>query len=130
VTKPNPFENLDELRRQGAELLEFPTAKTTATRQPAKRKTFAIVPLGDDWGYRAFKIAGSGSGIVLYALHVHRMTGKGDVAITATVLKRCGLSRKARLNTINRLVKAGLATVRYRGSKHRGCPLLTLNHKT
>jgi hypothetical protein len=122
----NPFKNnIDSLRRHAAEILEDPEVATA--RQPeAKRKSFALVPLDDGWGYKAVLVAGKGAGIVLYALSIQHMTGKGDVPITASVLQRCGVTRKTRLNTISRLVKAGLATVRYRGSKHRGCPLLTL----
>jgi hypothetical protein len=91
----------------------------------APHKNFAIVPLDDGWGYRAVTAAGRGAAIVLYALYKHR-TGVAEVPITAAVLEQCGISRKRRALTIQKLVKLGLATARYRGSKPRGCPLLTL----
>jgi hypothetical protein len=130
VTANNPFKNsIDDLRRAGAEIVEHPKV-ATARKPDGKQKAFAIVPLDDDWGYQAVKVAGSGFGIVLYTLSVQRMTGKGEVPITATIMRRCGVTRKIRWGAINRLVKAGLATVKYRGSKHQGCPLLTLVRKT
>jgi hypothetical protein len=97
----------------------------TGVKPATKRKKFAVVPLTDDWGYRAMTVAGRGAAIVVHALYVQRSTGHGDVPITPDVLRRCGISRRQRWATINRLVKEGLATVRHRG-KFRGSPLLTL----
>jgi hypothetical protein len=100
--------------------------------EPKKKQSgekFAIVPLNDDWGYWVMSLAGRGAGIVLHALYVQRTTGKGDVPITAAILQHCGISRHARTNTIARLVRAGVATVRYRG-KFQGCPLLTIDVKS
>jgi hypothetical protein len=91
-----------------------------------KRKKFAVVSLVDDWGYRVMTVAGHGAAVVVHALYVQKSTGRGDVPITLAVLQRCGITRKQRWLTINRLVKAGLATVHYRGSKFRGSPLLTM----
>ena len=129
MTASNPFKgHIDDLRKHGAEIVEHPKAATA--RQPdGKRKAFAIVPLDDDWGYQAARAAGRGFGIVLYTLSVQRMTGRGDVPITANVLRRCGLDRRTRQATIYRLVEAGLATVEHRGNKHQGCPLLTLHRR-
>jgi hypothetical protein len=122
----NPFRNnIEDLRRGGAQVREIPAV--TATRKSTRRGKFVIVPLDEDWGYRVVTAAGRGAGIVLHTLYVQRMTGKGDVAVTATVLQRCGIDRKLRTRTIERLVKAGYATVRYRGNKYQGCPLLTLH---
>ena len=88
--------------------MEFPQEPTKRrNKAPKKARRFAYVPLHDDWGYRAMSLAGSGAGIVLHALYVQRTTGKGEVPITATVLRRCD-SRPARTRTLQRLVKAGL----------------------
>jgi hypothetical protein len=100
-------------------------AKINAPLKQTARKNFAIVPLKDDWGYRALTVAERGAAIVAYALYIQRATGKGDVPITAALLRRCGIGQKVRMQTINRLVAAGFATSRRRG-KNRGCPLLTL----
>jgi hypothetical protein len=91
-----------------------------------RRKKFAMVPLDDNWGYRAMTVAGRGAGIILYALYMQRSKSLSEVPITAEILRRCGITRHTRVETINRLVKAGMADVRYRGS-NRGCPLLTLH---
>ena len=74
-------------------------------------------------------LPGKGAPIVLYALHMQRMTGHGEVAITAAVLKeKCGgIDRKTRNRTLAALEAAGFATVRRRGKKFQGCPLLTLH---
>jgi hypothetical protein len=96
-----------------------------AAPRRARHKAFAIVPLENDWGYRAATAAGRGAAIVLYALYRHR-TGATEVPITAAVLKQCGITPKRRAITIKRLVESGFATARYRGNKFRGCPLLTL----
>ena len=126
MTKDNPFKDLESLR-QGATMVEFPKEKT---KKPVKRATksrrFAFVPLDGNWGYQVMTLAGAGGGIILHALYIQRTTGKGDVPITAEVLRRCGISRPARARTLQRLVKAGFASVRYRG-QNRGCPLLTLH---
>jgi hypothetical protein len=106
--------------------IEIETLDTGIKPRAIKRKKFAVVPLMDDWGYRAMTVAGRGAAIVVHALYVQKSTGRGDVPITPTVLQRCGITPKQRWLTIGRLVKAGLATVRYRGSKFRGSPLLTL----
>jgi hypothetical protein len=122
--KRNPFEDLESLRNDGdsTNIVEFPKVKKT--KKP--RKNFAHVPLQEGWGYRVLTVAGSGAGIVAHALKVQRTTGKGDVPITAELLRKCGIYRCTRGRTLRRLVKAGMATVRYRG-KGRGCPLLTLH---
>jgi hypothetical protein len=104
---------------------EVETLDTGIGPKLPKRKKFVVIPLYDDWGYRAMTTAGRGAAIVLHALYVQKTTGQGDVPITAALLRRHGLTRKMRWITINRLVAAGLATVRYRG-KFCGCPLLTL----
>jgi hypothetical protein len=104
---------------------EVETLDTGIRSRLAKRKKFVVVPLGNDWGYRAMTTAGRGAAIVLHALYVQKTTGRGDVPITAALLRRLGITRKLRWFTINRLVEAGLATVRHRG-KFCGCPLLTL----
>lgn len=96
-------------------------------KAPAPRaKNFVIVPLDDDWGYQAVTAAGRGAALVLYALYKQRTGTPTNVPITAAVLKRYGVSRKVRAQTIKKLVELGFATVRYRGNKFRGCPLLTL----
>jgi hypothetical protein len=98
-----------------------------APRKAARRKNFAIVPLDDDWGYRAMTAAGRGAAIVLYVLREQRSReywGNG-IPITAAMLRRFGISRDTRIATIDRLVEGGFATVRQRG-KNRGCPWLTL----
>jgi hypothetical protein len=126
MTKDNPFKDLESLRG-GAEVVAFPREKTKKPVKPAtKSQRFAFVPLAGNWGYRAMKLAGAGGGIILHALYIQRTTGKGDVPITAEVLRRCGISRPARARALHRLVKAGFASVRYRGQR-RGCPLLTLH---
>jgi hypothetical protein len=109
-------------RRHRSDAMKSPTG--IGPKLP-KRKKFVVIPLYDDWGYRAMTTAGRGAAIVLHALYVQKTTGQGDVPITAALLRRHGLTRKMRWITINRLVAAGLATVRYRG-KFCGCPLLTL----
>jgi len=102
---------------------EAPAAPGKKSR---KGQQFAIVPLDDDWGYRAAAAAGAGFGIVLYALRKARLRdGYAEVPITAAVCQRLGITRQTRWRVIDRLVKAGFATVRHRG-KFRGCPLLTL----
>jgi hypothetical protein len=106
--------------------IEIETLNTGIKPKAIKRKKFAVVPLTNDWGYRAMTVAGRGAAIVVHALYVQKSTGRGDVPITPAVLQRCGISQKRRWITINQLVKAGLATVRYRGSKFRGSPLLTI----
>jgi hypothetical protein len=126
MTKDNPFKDVESLRR-GAEVVAFSQAKTNnPVKSATKSRRFAFVPLDGNWGYRAMKLAGAGGGIVLHALYIQRTTGKGGVPITAEVLRRCGISRPARTRTLQRLVNAGLASVRYRGQR-RGCPLLTLH---
>jgi len=102
-------------------------ARAPKKRQANKSLRFAHVPL--PWGFRVFAVAGKGAPIVLYALHMQRMTGRGDVAITAAVLKdKCGgIDRKTRNRTLNALEAAGFATVRRRGKQFQGCPLLTLH---
>jgi hypothetical protein len=104
---------------------EVETLDTGIRPRLPKRKKFAIIPLDKDWGYRAMTAAGRGAAIVLHALFIQKTTERGDVPITAALLRRLGITRKLRGSTINRLVGAGLATVRYRG-RFRGCPLLTL----
>jgi hypothetical protein len=104
---------------------EVETLDTGLGPSLARRKKFVVVPLDNDWGYRAMATAGRGAAIVLHALYVQKTAGRGDVPITAALLRRHGISRKLRWSTIKRLVRAGLATVRYRG-KFRGCPLVTL----
>ena len=126
MSKDNPFKDMASLRR-GAEIVAFPQEKTKKLAKPAtKSRRFALVPLDGNWGYRAMKLAGAGGGIVLHALYIQRTTGKGDVPITAEVLRRCKISRPARARAIRRLVEGGFASVRYRGQR-RGCPLLTLH---
>jgi hypothetical protein len=126
MSKDNPFEDLESLRR-GAAIVEFPQEKTKKPVKPAtKSRRFAFVPLDGNWGYQVMALAGAGGGIILHALYIQRTTGKGDVPITAEVLRRCGISRPARARTLQRLVTAGFASVRYRGQR-RGCPLLTLH---
>src|SRR5262249_657201 len=95
--------------------------------QASRSHRFAHVPL--PWGYRVFAIARRGAPIVLYALHMQRMTGHGEVAITAAVLKeKCGgIDRKTRNRTLNALEAAGFATIRRRGKKFQGCALLTMH---
>ena len=102
-------------------------ARAPKKRQANKSLRFAHVPL--PWGYRVFAVAGKGAPIVLYALHMQKMTGHGEVAITAAVLKeKCGgIDRKTRNRTLNDLGAAGFATVRRRGKKFQGCPLLTMH---
>lgn len=122
MTKNNPFKDkIENLRRDA--VVEFPAVK--AACKPIKHKNFVVVPLNDDWGYRVMTVAGRGAGIVLHVLYVQITTGQVDVPVTAAVLRRCGVDRDTRTRTIDRLVKAGFATVRRRG-KFRGCPLLTL----
>jgi hypothetical protein len=125
MSKDNPFKDLESLRRD-AEVVSFPQEKTKKSAKPAtKSRKFAYVPLEGNWGYRVMRLAGVGGGIVLHALYVQRTTGRGDVPITAEMLNRCGISKNTRTRTLQRLVRAGVATVRYRG-RSRGCPLLTL----
>jgi hypothetical protein len=101
-------------------------ALTAPGKKSRKGRQFAIVPLDDDWGYRAVTAAGRGAAIVLYALHKQRTGNRNaEVPITAAVCQRFGIDRETRKRTLDRLVEAGLATVRSRG-KFRGCPLLTL----
>ena len=101
-------------------------ARAPNKRQADKSQRFAHVPL--PWGYRVFAIAGRGAPIVLYALHMQRMTGCGEVAITAAVLEKCGgIDRKTRNRTLLALEACGLATVRRRGKKFQGCALLTMH---
>ena len=100
-------------------------ARAPKKRQAHKALKFAYVPL--PWGYRVFAIAGRGAPIVLHALREQKISGRGDVAITAALLKQWGVSHGTRNNTIKRLTAAGEATVRYRGKKFRGCPLLTMH---
>jgi hypothetical protein len=102
-------------------------ARAPKKRQVNKSLRFAHVPL--PWGYRVFAIAGKGAPIVLYALHMQKMTGHGEIAITAAVLKeKCGgIDRKTRNRTLNDLEAAGFATVRRRGKKFQGCALLTMH---
>ena len=111
------------LQITNSELLRSYEPKKSRAR--ASHKDFAIVSLDDGWGYRVMTAAGRGAAIALYAIFVQRTKGTKEVPITAAVLDRCGVTRKMRTLTINRLVRSGLATVRYRG-KFRGCPLLTL----
>ena len=106
--------------------IEVETLDTGVKPRKARRKKFAVVPLEDDWGYRAMTIAGAGAAIVVHTLYVQKSTGRGDVPITPAVLQRCEIGRRQRWATINRLVKAGLATVRYRGRLRGSSPLLTL----
>jgi len=126
MSKDNPFKDLESLR-QSAEVVAFPQEKAMKpVKSTTKSRKFAFVSLDGNWGYRAMTVAGAGGGILLHALYIQRTTGKGDVPITAEVLRRCGISRPARTRTLQRLVKAGLASVHYRG-RRRGCPLLTLH---
>ena len=126
MSTDNPFKGLESLRH-GAAVVEFPQDKAKKSAKPAtKGRKFAYVPLEGNWGYRIMRLAGVGGGIVLHALYVQRTTGKGDVPITAETLNRCGISKSTRTRTLQRLVKAGMATVHYRGPR-RGCPLLTLH---
>jgi hypothetical protein len=104
---------------------EVETLDTHIRPRLPSRKKFAIIPLDNDWGYRAMSVAGRGAAIVLHALYIQKTTGRGDVPITAALLRRLRITRKLRWMTIKRLEAAGMATVRYRG-KFRGCPLLTL----
>jgi hypothetical protein len=105
VIKENPFRDLDALR-QSAEVVDFPQGKTRKPKTASKTRKFAIVPLEGNWGYRVMTLAGAGAGIVLHALYVQRATGKGDVPITAEVLRRCGIPRSTRIRTLQRLVQA------------------------
>ena len=100
-------------------------ARAPKRRQASKSLRFAHVPL--PWGYRVFAIAGKGSPIVLYALQQQKMTGHGDTKITDRLVRQWGLNRGIRGRTLNRLTAAGLASVRHRGKKFQGCPLLTLH---
>jgi hypothetical protein len=100
-------------------------ARAPKKRQANKSQKFAHVPL--PWGYRVFAVAGRGAPIVLYALQQQKITGRGDVKITAKLLKEWGLNRKTRGHTVNDLEAAGFATVRRRGKKFQGCPLLTMH---
>jgi hypothetical protein len=99
------------------------------TESAKKRLTtakYVNVPL--PWGFRVLAIAGRGAPIVLHALREQKLHGgRGDVKITAALIKQWGISRGTRRNTLNRLEAAGEATVRYRGSKFQGCPLLTMH---
>ena len=117
-------DGLDRLFQDDDDLAgETPAASGKKSR---KGRQFAIVPLDGDWGYRAVAAAGAGFGIVLYALRKRRVgNGCVEVPITAAVCQRLGIDRGMRRRAIDRLVKAGFATVRHRG-KFRGCPLLTL----
>jgi hypothetical protein len=100
-------------------------ARAPKKQQASKTQKFAHVPL--PWGYRVFAIAGRGAPIILHAIHEQKTRGRRDVAITAALLKQWGVSRGTRTNTLKRLTAAGEATVRYRGKKFRGCPLLTMH---
>jgi hypothetical protein len=100
-------------------------ARAPKKRQANKSLRFAHVPL--PWGYRVFAVAGRGTPIVLYALQQQKITGRGDVKITAKLLKEWGLNRKTRGQTLKALEVAGFATVQRRGKKFQGCPLLTLH---
>jgi hypothetical protein len=100
-------------------------ARAPKKQVAGRRGKYAYVPL--PWGYRAFAIAGRGAPIVLHALHEQKVTGRGDVPITAAFLKRYGIDRKTRSRTIDTLVTAGMATARRRGKKFKGCPLLTMH---
>jgi len=100
-------------------------ARAPKPRQVNKSLRFAHVPL--PWGYRVFIVAGKGAPIVLYALQQQKMTGCGEVKITDRLLREWGLTRALRGRTLNRLEAAGLASVRHRGKKFQGCPLLTLH---
>jgi hypothetical protein len=113
------------LQITGLELEESLQQQRRTRQRRSKSKSFAIVPLDSGWGYQAITVAGRGAAIVLYALFKQRAGTETEIPITATVLKQCGVTRKMRTLTIDRLVQSGLATVRYRG-KFRGCPLLTL----
>jgi hypothetical protein len=126
VSKDNPFRGtLDSLRQEAAEVVEFPPEKAKKPRR-AKGRMFAFIPLDGDWGYQVMTLAGSGAAIVVHALFVQRTTGRGDVPITAELLRRWGVHRMTRSRTLRRLAHAGVANVRYRG-RGRGCPLLTLH---
>jgi hypothetical protein len=125
VSKDNPFKGTLDSLRQDAEVVEFPQEKAKKPGRVKGRK-FAYVPLDGDWGYRVMVLAKTGAVIVLHALFVQRTTGKGDVPITAVLLRRWGIHRKTRSRTLQRLARAGVATIRYRG-RGRGCPLLTLH---
>jgi hypothetical protein len=114
---------MDDWAKQRLAELE---ARAPVKRRAAKAKKYANVPLTDDWGYRAMTVAGRGAAIVVHALYVQGSTGRGDVPITPAVLRRCGIGRKQRFKTIDRLVKEGLATVRYRGKLRGSSPLLTM----
>jgi hypothetical protein len=114
-------------RDKRGKLIAVETLPADEAKPKSKRKKFARVPLENDWwGCRAATVAERGAAIVLYAVYMQRTTGRGDVPITAALLRRWGVARKTRTRTINRLVVAGFATVKHRG-KFRGCPLLTLN---
>jgi hypothetical protein len=108
----------DWARKRLAEL------EAAAPRKRRRKGKYVHVPL--PWGYRAFAIAGRGAPIVLRALHEQGINGRGDVKITAAFLKRYGIDRKTRSRVIEDLVAAGMATVRRRGKKSLGCPLLTM----
>jgi hypothetical protein len=115
------FRNDDDLADGGG-----PAPPPAPNKRPRKGRQFVIVPLDGDWGYRAVAAAGVGAGIVLYALRERRVGScYVEVPITTTVCQRLGIDRGTRQRAIDRLVKAGFATVRHRG-KFRGCPLLTL----
>jgi hypothetical protein len=123
-------DKLDRLFEGGDDLADDvgPVPRKPRRKASSKRKNFAIVPLNDDWGYRAVTAAKEGAAIVLYVLREQRAREyrSDGIPITAAMLRRFGISLRVRNATIDRLVAAGFATVRRRG-KHRGCPLLTLN---
>jgi hypothetical protein len=93
-------------------------------KQKGTKAKYAHVPL--PWGYQVVTVAGRGAAIALYAIHMQKMKGRKEVAITAAVLKECGVDHRVRSRTIGRLVKAGLATTSRNGKKHQGCPRLTM----
>jgi hypothetical protein len=126
MSKDNPFKGTLDSLREGAEVVEFRPEKAAKPHRKAKARKFAYVPLDEGWGYRVIVLAGSGAAIVVHALFVQRTTGKGDVPITAELLRCWGIHRSTRCRTLRRLERAGVATVRYRGQR-RGCPLLTLH---
>jgi hypothetical protein len=126
MSKDNPFKGTLDSLREGAEVVEFRPEKAAKPHRKAKGRKFAYVPLDGNWGYRVIVLAGSGAAIVVHALFVQRTTGKGDVPITAELLRCWGIHRSTRCRTLQRLERAGVATVRYRGQR-RGCPLLTLH---
>ena len=107
------------LQISGHELEESLQQQRKARQRRSKSKSFAIVPLDNDWGYQAVTVAGYGAAIVLYALFKQRAGMETEIPITAAVLRQCGVTRRMRTLTINRLVQSGLARVRYRGKSSR-----------